>query len=110
MLSARDHEVTRKMAKVHRTEWKIFDWLKFIFCIEKIEFYFTLKNRNYYLVNPITQIYHFHPSENVHFQYYNKKYIIIPEIQIIQLKYTEKYNYIVKREPKTQHPTFIDKK
>ena len=29
------------MANGHRTERKIFDWLKFIFCIEKIEFYFT---------------------------------------------------------------------
>ena len=28
----------------HRTKWKIFDWLKFIFRIEKIGFNFTLKN------------------------------------------------------------------
>ena len=41
------------MVKGHRTEWKIFDRLKFIFCTEKIEFYFTLKNRNYFLANPI---------------------------------------------------------
>ena len=32
------------MAKGHRIEWKIFDQLKLIFCMEKIEFYFTLKN------------------------------------------------------------------
>ena len=32
-----------KMAKRRRTEWKTFDWSKFIFCIEKIEFYFTIK-------------------------------------------------------------------
>ena len=53
ILSARDHEDTRKMAKGHRTEWKIFDGLKFIFCIEKIEFYFTLRKRNYFFANPI---------------------------------------------------------
>ena len=41
------------MAKDHRTEWKIFDWLKFIFCVEKIEFYFTPKNRNYFLAHSI---------------------------------------------------------
>ena len=38
ILSARDHEVARKMAKGHRTEWKIFDRIKFIFCIEKMSF------------------------------------------------------------------------
>ena len=41
------------MTKGHRTEWKILDRLKFIFCIEKIEFYLTLRNRNYFLANPI---------------------------------------------------------
>ena len=40
------------MAKGHRTEWKIFDRLKFI---EKMEFYFSLKNRNYFLDNSIVQ-------------------------------------------------------
>ena len=53
MLLVRGHEVTRKMTKGRQTEWKIFDRLKFIFCIEKIEFYFTLKNRNYFPAKPI---------------------------------------------------------
>ena len=53
ILLAQHPEVTREMAKGHRTEWKIFDRLKFISCIEKIEFYFTLKNRNYFLANAI---------------------------------------------------------
>ena len=51
-----DHEVTRMMAKGHRTEWKIFEQLKLIFCVEKIEFYFTLKNQNYFLANPLSSI------------------------------------------------------
>ena len=38
--------------KCHRTGWKIFDRLKFTFCTETIEFYFTLKNRIYILANP----------------------------------------------------------
>ena len=41
------------MAKGHRAEWKIFDRLKFILFIEKIEFYFTLKNLNYFPANSI---------------------------------------------------------
>ena len=41
------------MAKGHRTECEIFDRLKFTFCIEKFEFYFTLKNQNYFLADPL---------------------------------------------------------
>ena len=49
----RDPKVTRKMAKGLRTEWKIFDWLKLIFCVEKNWVLFHTKKSKLLSCQPI---------------------------------------------------------